>query len=222
MTAVLIPSYNESKTIGALVERLEGYGFPVYVVDDGSADGTGDIARSMGATVISHASNKGKGASLREGFARVTRDGFDRILMMDGDGQHLPEDAEGFFRKMDSTGADIVVGNRMTDTASMPRLRVAVNRFMSWLISKMAGQDIPDTQCGFRLVKSEVLENIRLDTSNYEIESEILIKAADKGYRIESIPIRTVYGGEPSRINPARDTIRFFAMILRLSLRRRS
>jgi hypothetical protein len=86
----------------------------------------------------------------------------------------------------------------------------------------MAGQDIPDTQCGFRLVKSEVLENIRLDTSNYEIESEILIKAADKGYRIESIPIRTVYGGEPSRINPARDTIRFFAMILRLSLRRRS
>jgi hypothetical protein len=176
----------------------------------------------MGATVISHASNKGKGASLREGFARVTRDGFDRILMMDGDGQHLPEDAEGFFRKMDSTGADIVVGNRMTDTASMPRLRVAVNRFMSWLISKMAGQDIPDTQCGFRLVKSEVLENIRLDTSNYEIESEILIKAADKGYRIESIPIRTVYGGEPSRINPARDTIRFFAMILRLSLRRRS
>jgi hypothetical protein len=86
---------------------------------------------------------------------------------------------------------------------------------MSWIVSRIAKQKIPDTQCGFRLIKSEVLKKINLETSKYEIESEILIKASRLGFKIESVPIKTVYGEERSRINPVLDTLRFIRYIIK-------
>ena len=86
---------------------------------------------------------------------------------------------------------------------------------MSWLISCVAKQTIPDTQCGFRLIKIEVLKSILLSTSKYETESEILIKSSRQGFKIESVPIKTVYADEKSRINPFIDTLRFARFIIR-------
>lgn len=86
---------------------------------------------------------------------------------------------------------------------------------MSWLLSRLTKQKIPDTQCGFRLIKSQVLKHIKLMTSQYETESEILIKAARLGYKIESVPIKTIYVGEKSRINPFLDTLRFIRLIIK-------
>jgi hypothetical protein len=107
----------------------------------------------------------------------------------------------------------------MNSTGQMPALRLATNRFMSWLISLVTGQRIPDTQCGFRLVKKELLEKLKLSTSKYETESEILIQASRLGFKIESVPVKTIYSGQKSRINPFVDTLRFLRFIIRESLK---
>lgn len=217
---VLIPSYNEARTIGGIVKALKARGLKSYVVDDGSTDGTGAIAEAEGAVVISHQRNKGKGASIRDGCARILRDGFGALIIMDGDGQHRIEDIGRFLKKAEEPGASMVIGNRMGDISSMPYIRILVNRFMSWAISRISGQAVQDTQCGFRLIKAEVLEAMKLESSNYEIESEMIIAAAKKGYKIESVPIETVYKNEMSRINPFFDTIRFFLLLIKISTRR--
>ena len=102
----------------------------------------------------------------------------------------------------------------MATTKQMPVLRIMVNRFMSGLISLIAGQHIPDTQCGFRLVKKDLLQKVNLLTSKYETESEILIQAARLGFKIESVPVKTIYSGQKSQINPFVDTLRFLRFII--------
>ncbi|MDP2929619.1 MAG: glycosyltransferase family 2 protein [Candidatus Omnitrophota bacterium] len=214
---ILIPSYNEARTIGAITKELKGRGLTVYVVDDGSTDKTADIARREGAVVVSHNENKGKGSSLIEGFSHILKRDYDAVLTMDGDGQHKTDDIDNFFKKMDETGADIIIGNRMSNAASMPRARFITNRIMSSIISKMCGQEIADTQCGFKLIKRNVLEGISFEFSNFEIESEIILKAARKGYKIESIPVQTVYRDEMSKIRPMFDTIRFLFFMIKMA-----
>ncbi|MCM8761182.1 MAG: glycosyltransferase family 2 protein [Candidatus Omnitrophica bacterium] len=212
---VLIPSYNESKTIGHLVKELRARDFTVYVVDDGSTDDTAKIAEADGAVVVRHKRNKGKGASLREGFAHILKKGFEAVIVMDGDGQHHVSDINNFMDKMSQTSADIVIGNRMQDVSTMPPARIRTNRFMSRLISLVAGCDVPDTQSGFRLIKRSVLEKLKFKSSNYEIESEMIIRAARAGFRIESVPIKTIYQDEVSRIDPFMDTLRFIWFIFK-------
>ncbi len=214
---ILIPSYNEARTIGAITKELKSRGLTVYVVDDGSTDNTANIAAREGAVVIAHDRNKGKGASLIEGFDRILKESFDAVLIVDGDGQHATGDVDNFFKKMAETGADIVIGNRMLDTASMPVIRRITNRIMSRVISKMCGENIPDTQCGFKLIKRNVLESIKFEFSNFEIESEILLKAARKGFKIESVPVKTVYRDETSNIKPIFDTIRFLSFLIKMA-----
>lgn len=212
---VLIPSYNEAKTIGGIIRDLKGKNLSVCVIDDGSTDQTASIAGKGGAFVIKHRENQGKGSSLRDGFVYALKEGFAAVLVMDGDGQHETRDAENFLKKMNETDSDIIIGNRMSDTSSMPFSRHVTNRIMSFVISRICGHEIPDTQCGYRLIKRKVLESINLKSSNFEIESELLIKAGRKGYRIESVPVKTVYADEESKINPFVDTIRFFALLIR-------
>ena len=212
---VLIPSYNESKTIGRMVKDLRRLGLVVYVVDDGSSDKTAQIAHQEGAIVVTHETNKGKGASLREGFGHILKKNFDAVMVMDGDGQHDIKDVDSFVKVAEETNADMVIGNRMYDTTAMPYIRVCTNRFMSKLLSWMCKQYVPDSQCGFRLIKRQVLERVKLESSKYEIESELIIKAARAGFKIESVPIKTVYQGENSRINPILDTLRFIRLMLK-------
>lgn len=212
---VLIPSYNESKTIAQVVQGLLKLGLVVYVVDDGSSDGTAEAARREGAIVVTHETNKGKGASLREGFGHILKKHFDAVLVMDADGQHDIGDVDSFVKAAQGAGADIVIGNRMSDTSTMPYIRILTNRFMSGLLSWMCKQYVPDSQCGFRLIKRQVLERVKLESSKYEIESELIIKAARAGFNIKSVPIKTVYQGENSRINPILDTLRFVRLMLR-------
>lgn len=217
---VVIPSYNEARSIGLLIKKLITQGFGVYVVDDGSADDTATIAEREGASVLRHPVNMGKGAAMRDGFAYVLEKGYDAVIVMDSDGQHEVEDIAHFIKKMDESGADLVIGNRMADIASMPLIRIYTNRFMSFLISRISGQWVPDTQCGFRLIKREVLQKIELKTSKYEIESEMIIKACQAGFKLASVSIKTVYRDEKSRINPFIDTFRFLILLIKLALKR--
>lgn len=213
---VLIPSYNEARTIGHIVSELAQKGFTVYVVDDGSTDDTAKIAHTNGAIVVKHKKNMGKGASLREGFKHIIKKGFDAVIVMDGDGQHLVTEIGSFIERMKATGADMIIGNRMLDVSSMPEERKHTNRFMSGLISALSGQHIPDSQSGYRLIKKEVLEKVNLKSSNFEIESEMIIKSARAGFKIESVPIKTVYNNEKSKVNPVTDTLRFIVFVAKI------
>jgi len=214
-TCVLIPSYNEERKIGGIIGTLIRMGFTVYVVDDGSTDDTAAIAARAGAVVVKHKHNLGKGASIREGFGHILKRGFESVLVMDGDSQHDTADIDNFIKELDRSGADMVIGNRMRDTSKMPAARIYTNIFMSWLISMIVGQKIPDSQCGFRLIKADVLKKVRLKAHNYEIESELIVKAARSGFRIASVPIRTVYDDETSKISPFMDTLRFIGFLIK-------
>lgn len=220
-SCILIPSYNEERAIGDIVKKLKDRNFTVYVVDDGSSDATALKAAEAGAVVIKNATNMGKGAAIRAGFDRILSEGrFSSIVIMDGDDQHDIDDIEHLINKARESGADLVLGNRMQDTSRMPIIRIATNRFMSWLLSVMTGRSIPDTQCGFRLIKIGLLKNMTLRSSNYDIDSEIILNAAKAGFKIESTPVKTVYGNEKSKINPFVDTLRFIRLLIFNAFRR--
>lgn len=214
-TFVIIPTYNEAKTIVTLIEEIQKQKLEVVVVDDGSYDNTAELARNKGSIVLVNQKNQGKGASLIKGFQYALSMGCDAVIVMDGDGQHEPSDIPFFIRLAKYSSSGIFIGNRMSKTKNMPFVRFLTNKFMSWFISIMAKQYIPDTQCGFRLIKRTILEKLNLRTSKYETESEILIKSSRLGSKIESVPIKAIYNGEKSRINPFLDTIRFFRFIFR-------
>jgi len=214
-TCVVIPTYNESRTIGDLVNKIRQQNLEVLVVDDGSQDNTFQIAQDNGAKVLRNSSNMGKGVSLIKGFHYAMANDFDAVITMDGDGQHRCEDIPYFIRLAKYSVSSMFIGNRMFQRQSMPAIRVLTNKFMSWLVSRVSGQEIPDTQCGFRLIKKDVLKKIRLQSSKFEIESELIIKAARSGFKIETVPIKTIYNNEKSRINPLIDTLRFFHFIIR-------
>lgn len=217
---VIIPTYNESRAIADIVNRVRKMAFDVVVIDDGSNDNTGLIARQSGAHVILHATNRGKGASLKAGFVHALINKYDGIVVMDGDGQHRPEDIRRFIQHAKASGADLIIGNRMDDARTMPLIRRLTNRYMSKFISGFTGQYIPDTQCGFRFIKTDLLKKIDLTTSKYETESEMLIKAARDRFKILSIPIKSIYNDEASAIHPIKDTLRFIRLILSMLLAR--
>ncbi|HNV24519.1 MAG TPA: glycosyltransferase family 2 protein, partial [Candidatus Omnitrophota bacterium] len=203
---ILIPVYNEARTIGEIVRCLRESSYDVLVVDDGSKDDSAHLAQENGAVVVSHEGQKGKGASLRQGFEYILNKKYEGVIMMDGDGQHHIKDIMGFLEKAQEYPKIIVVGNRMKDTKRMPLLRYLTNRLMSVLISLASGQYIPDTQCGFRYISYEALKELSLSSDGFEIETEILMKARKKKIKICSVPIETIYENEESKINPVVDT----------------
>lgn len=212
---ILIPCHNESQAIGGLVEKIKGLSLDVVVVDDGSADGTGAIAQSKGAYVLTIAQCGGKGNAMRKGFDHIVSQGYDALIVMDGDGQHAVEDVPKFIEHFKTSQASVINGNRMGNNKNMPFVRRVTNRFMSWMISRVCGQKVLDSQCGFRLIGCGVLRVIKLTSTNFEIESEILIKSSRKGFKIDSVPVQTIYQDEQSKIHPVKDTIRFFKYLLR-------
>ena len=208
--AVVIPCLNERLRIGPLVQSAVVHVNTIYVVDDGSTDGTGESALRAGGEVLRHEATRGKGAALRTGWDQARRVGFAWVLTMDGDGQHSPDDIPAFFDCVERTSAALVVGNRMNTAARMPWLRRSVNRWMSRRLSGLAGQELPDSQCGFRLMDLNALANVSIDTTHFEIESEVLLGFVRGGYRVQFIPIRVIYKAEQSKIQPFRDALRWF------------
>jgi len=213
---VVIPAHNEEKTIRKLVEAVRRYGLDVLVIDDGSTDATAARARAAGALVLVNSRKMGKGASLKKGFAHVLKKNYDAVITMDGDGQHDPSDLPAFLDEARKDPERVITGNRMGEAQGMPRVRYWTNRFMSAMISLACGQRIPDTQCGYRYIGRGVLQVIydQLRRSGFEVETEILMKASRKGVRVCSIPIKTIYRGEKSKINPLRDTVRFISYFI--------
>jgi len=214
--AVVIPAYNEEKHIGDVVRRARQQLDDILVVDDGSSDETAERARKSGAEVIVHPENRGKGESIKTGLRHWQDRQFELVTILDADGQHLPEEIDQFVAAaLSATEPKLILGNRMKDLSSMPRVRRIVNRWMSKRISAACGQEIPDTQCGFRMIHRDLIPDLLGGAARFDYETEMLIIASRKGFRIESVPISTVYSDEVSSIHPVRDTLRFFKLMSR-------
>ncbi len=213
--AAIIPAYHEEKHIADVARRTLRQLVNVVVVDDGSSDATADEARKAGAAVIVHEQNRGKGESIKSGFRYCLEHDATYVVILDGDGQHLPEEIERFLAAAASGIGELLIGTRMNDVREMPWVRRTVNRYMSRKISRACGQDIPDTQCGFRMVHRIIIPSLLGGTERFDYETEMLILASRAGCRIASVPISTVYSDEVSSIHPVRDTIRFFKLMRR-------
>lgn len=215
---VVIPAYNAQATIGSLVTQVKQLALEAVVINDGSTDRTAHAATAAGAMVISHLHNRGKGAALRTGFAFGVQAGYDTLVTADADGQHDPHDIPKLLEALKSPDALVVIGERVIDAATMPPLRRWTNRVMSRLVSLVAGQPIPDSQCGLRAICRQALEHVTLSATRYEMETELLLAAAQRGWTVHSVPIRTIYNGHHSHIHPLQDGVRFFALLLRYFL----
>ncbi len=221
-TLILIPAYNAGRWLNQLIERMppDVDRTDILIVDDGSTDDTLPIAQRCGVSVTSHGRNLGKGAALKTGFDIGRSRGYDTIVTLDADLQHPPELIPSLVHAIKLGKADLIIGARHRHGTTMSIARRISNALTSALVSWRVGQKIPDSQSGFRAIRSGILKEIQLTTSRYETETELLIKAADRGFRIGHVPIPTIYAGETSSIRHVVDTCRFIRLFIKLLFER--
>ncbi len=212
---VIIPAFNAARSLPVLIERIRTT-YPhleVLVVDDGSTDGSGEIARRHGARVVEHADNRGKGAALASGFKYALVGGFDAAITLDADLQHDPDEIQTFLDFYDGAGV-VLIGERVRDT-TMPIERKLSNSLSSFAASIFAGYQLRDAQSGFRMIPATAMKRVQPRSQNYDFEPEFLIRAARAGFAVRGVPIRTIYNGSTSAIRPLLDTFRFLKMLAR-------
>lgn len=197
--AVLIPAYNEEKTIAKVITMCKKYADKIIVCDDGSKDMTGEIAKELGAIVIEHERNFGKGSCLRDMLMKV--EDSDIIITIDADMQHDPKDIPYLIDSLIENNADIVIASRFLDErySNLPGYRKIGNK----IINVVMGKHVADSQSGFRAMKMEVAKEIIPSEAGFGAESEMIFKAVEKGYKVIEIPVKMSYEVEkPSKKNP--------------------
>jgi len=222
---VLIPAYNEAATIRGLAQRALQLAANVVIVDDGSTDGTAAEVVDLPVTLIRNERNLGKAASLWKGFDHALSRGALRIVTLDGDGQHRPEDITALLATSDRYPRRIVIGARLHDKQNFPARRYYANQFARFWISWAAGYPIADTQSGFRVYPASLLSRLtRRDVSwnGFVFESEILIAAGSRGVGSIAVAIPGIYPKEarPSHFRPVHDIARIVLMVAGRLLRR--
>lgn len=217
---VLIPAYNEARRVGEVV-RAAAAQLPVLVVDDGSGDETGEIARGAGAQVLTQQPNQGKGAALIRGFRHALDEGYDAVIALDADGQHAPEELGKFVQAFEERGGDLIIGSR--DFSQMPLVRRLSNTLGTWIFSWAVGQPVRDNQSGYRLLSARMMQAcLAGEEAGFEFELEQIALCMERGYRLDWVPIRTIYEGETSHIRPVEHVVRFVQVSLALRRRLRS
>ena len=215
---VVIPAFNAGDFLENLLRGVFRYvaAEQVIVVDDGSYDQTASITQCMGAQILKHTVNRGKGAALKYGLHEAFKDGqVGACITMDADGQHEPQFIPDFIKTMEGAQGDLIIGVRRLHPAVMPWPRVLSNRLTSSLMSAKLGRAIPDSQSGYRLITRRAFELLKLSDNGFELESQMLIEAVRAGLKIAWIPISTIYADEKSSIRGVRDTWRFIRTYLR-------
>ena len=217
-SAIVIPAYNEARTIRGIAERSLRQCALVIVVDDGSTDGTGAELKGLGVVVLRHERNEGKAASLWDGFQHALASGADAVVTLDGDGQHQPEDVGRMMLAAKEHPHRVIVAARLTGRESYPMSRRLANRFGDFWISWAAGHPIADSQSGQRLYPAALLRQLRARhdaAAAFTFESEALIRAARLGYTTVAVRIVAIFdpAGRPSYFRPVRDIARIGAMV---------
>lgn len=215
---MVIPAYNEAHTIHDVTARTLRYIASVFVIDDGSTDGTVDALRQLPVTVLQHSRNLGKAAALLHGMRKALDSGATAIISLNGNGQHRPEDIPALIAMHHRVPLAIIVGSRLHDARAMPKVRYGTNRVANFWISWAAGQRIVDSQSGFRLYPATVLHTSSLlsgRTAGFVFESEVLIEAGRKAIPIRSVPVSVVCGRylRHSHFRSMRDIARITQMV---------
>ena len=199
-TVIVIPAYNEERFIGSVVLKARQYANCIIVVDDGSTDGTAEIAAQAGAEVVRHAKNLGKGAALNSGFKKACRLAPQAVVMLDGDGQHHPEEVRKVVEPILTGKADIVIGSRyLENTSEVPRQRIWGHRAFNWLTHLSSGTKSTDSQSGFRAFSLAAVEKIDFSSVGFSVESEMQFIAKQMKLRLVEVPITIEYPDKPKR-----------------------
>ena len=217
--AIVMPAFNVEQQIEVVLRKLfeVAPGVPIVVVDDGSFDATARVVEKLNTPIyLRHERNRGKGAALQTGMQyamNVLHAG--AIIFMDGDGQHAPEDLPKFISAYAAKRGSFILGRRELKVGKMPLARIMSNRITSTLVSMKIRSKILDSQTGYRLVDASLLRKIRhFKCTDYEFETEMLIRAARVGARFHQVPIATIYASETSHIRPVVDIYKFVKMYL--------
>lgn len=193
-TLVAVPCYNEGLMIASVVLRSRGFVDDVLVVDDGSSDRTAITAKEAGAIVITHKTNRGYGGALKTCFGYARDNGYDVMVILDGDGQHDPANIPDMLQKMRESGADIVIGSRfLGEQVDMPFYRRIGLRVLDRATRSSGGAPTTDTQCGYRAYGPKAIEQIALSDDSMGAGSEILAVAQENGLTVDEVPIRVRY-----------------------------
>jgi glycosyltransferase involved in cell wall biosynthesis len=217
LVAIVIPAYQAAATLADVVAGARIVA-PVYVVDDGSTDGTGDVGRRTGATVLSHTTNRGKGAALATGITAALGAGVDVIVTIDADGQHPPAELPRLLAPIVDGHADLVLGARQR-SPTMPLGRRFTNWISARLATRIAGQGVTDAQTGYRAFTRAVAERVRPAGDRYDYETAFLLGACDAGFRVACVAVPTIYAGAESHFRPLADTWRVVRVFARYARR---
>jgi glycosyltransferase involved in cell wall biosynthesis len=192
--SVVVPAYNEEHTIGNVINRLKttlrqtSLTNEIIVVDDCSRDNSAEIGRSQKAKVYLLNEHMGKGYALRAGFSKAKGE---ILVTIDSDGSNRPEELQLLLEPILQDQADLVIGSRFSGrrSASGKRFNAAGVRLFNFLIKTLTGVEVSDSQSGYRAMKRAVMQNLALKSGGYEIESELLVKIAKRGFRVKEVPV---------------------------------
>ncbi|HTA63087.1 MAG TPA: DUF2062 domain-containing protein [Bacteroidia bacterium] len=209
---VLIPTYNNQKTLEKVITDTLLYTNHIIVINDGSTDTTAEILEKFKDVicVVSFSENCGKGLALREGFKFALEKNYRYAISIDSDGQHYPEDLEGFLIKIKEQPDALIIGARNMEQASVPGKSSFGNKFSNFWFQLETGIKMPDTQSGYRLYPIEKLKNISFYTTRFEFEIEVIVKAAWAGITVIPIPVKVFYPTKKERVSHFRPTKDFF------------
>lgn len=222
---IVIPAYNAESTLGEVFSRIPGVEYHrVIVVDDGSSDGTAAVARKHEVELIRHEHNRGYGRAQKTGYKRALDLGADIIVLLHADAQYAPEEMPSLINAVVDQNADVVLGSRVLGgqmlQGGMPLIRYIGNRLLTKIENLAIGTDISEFHTGYRVYTSKALKILNFEdyTDKFHFDSEILIEAKEKGFRIVEVPISTTYAGEKSHLNPVTYGIQVLILILKYRL----
>jgi glycosyltransferase involved in cell wall biosynthesis len=207
----LIPAYNAAHLVAPVIRGARKQ-LPVLVIDDGSSDDTLGAARAAGADAVRQEPNQGKGAALKHGFRLALERGCDAILTLDADGQHDPAEIPKFLAAWHERRPDLTIGAR--SFGDMPFVRRLSNTIGTWSFSRALGQPVRDNQSGYRLISRRLAEAmLASDEAGFELEVEMIVVCVKRGWPIDWVPIRTIYGDQGSHISPISHVVNFFRVV---------